>query len=184
MAKPAARKLKVFQARIGFYDTVVAAPSQAAALRAWGVHQNLFAGGEARVADDPDAVKAALAHPETPLKRAIGSKDPFGLEAKLPEVPDAPRPKTPAKPSAKAKPEPPAKPPMKAPADRTALDAAEAALRKLDEARKGEEADLRRRQDELETAKAAAQHAYVEGRKAATAAVVAARQAYRRAGGD
>ena len=43
----AGRKLKVFQAQFGFYDTIVAAPSQAAALRAWGVNQNLFASGEA-----------------------------------------------------------------------------------------------------------------------------------------
>ena len=35
-------KLKVSQAQFGFFDTVVAAPSQAAALRAWGVNQNLF----------------------------------------------------------------------------------------------------------------------------------------------
>jgi hypothetical protein len=32
-------KLKVFQAQFGFYDTVVTAPSQAAALCAWGVSQ-------------------------------------------------------------------------------------------------------------------------------------------------
>jgi len=41
---PAKRKLKVFQAQLGFYDTVVAVPGRAAALRAWGVHQDLFAG--------------------------------------------------------------------------------------------------------------------------------------------
>src|SRR5205085_10312942 len=59
-----ARKLKVFQAQIGFYDTVVAAPSQAAALRAWGIRQNLFADGLARTTDEPQAVEAALATPE------------------------------------------------------------------------------------------------------------------------
>ena len=31
----AARKLKVFQAQFGFYDTVVAAASHTAGLRAW-----------------------------------------------------------------------------------------------------------------------------------------------------
>jgi type IV secretory pathway VirB10-like protein len=174
LAKPA-RKLKVFQAQFGFYDTVVAAPSQAAALRAWGVHQNLFASGEARIADDADAVKAALAHPETPLKRAVGSKDPFGLEAALPHIPDAPKRKA----AAKAKPAPPAKPP----ADRGALDAAEAALEQLDEARKREEAALRREQDALDARKSASQSAYVAARKDATAAVVKAREGYRKAGG-
>ncbi len=179
----AGRKLKVFQAQFGFYDTVVAAPSQAAALRAWGIHQNLFAGGQARITDDPQAVEAALAHPETPLKRAVGSSEPFSLEAtSLPNVPDPPKKKPAGKAAAKtpAKPEPPPRPP----ADRSKLDAAEKALRDLDEGRKREEADLRRQAEELEARRMAAQSAYVEARKAATSKVVDARTAYRRAGGE
>jgi hypothetical protein len=74
--KTAARKLKVFQAQFGFYDTVMAAASQAAALRVWGTHQNLFASGQAKLSDDLRAVDAALAHPQTPLMRAVGSSDP------------------------------------------------------------------------------------------------------------
>ena len=110
----AGRKLKVFQAQFGFYDTVVAAPSQAAALRAWGIHQDLFAGGQARITDDPQAVEAALANPETPLKRAVGSKEPFALEAtSLPSVPDPPKKPAASKLTAKApsKPEPTPRPP-------------------------------------------------------------------------
>ena len=176
----AGRKLKVFQAQFGFYDTVVAAASQAAALRAWVTHQNLFASGEAKVTTDEAAAAAALEHPETPLRRAVGSTDLFQLEpASLPRVPDAPR-RAVAKPAEKPKP----KTKVKLPADRTALDAAEAALHRLDEARKREEAELRRRQDRLDEAKSAAQAAYVEDRKAATAAVVGARKAYRSAGGE
>jgi hypothetical protein len=180
MAKPAARKLKVFQAQLGFFDTVVAAPSQAAALRAWGMHQNLFANGQARLTEDADAIEAALAHPETPLKRAVGSNDPFGLEATLPDVPDAPKRKASAKPTARAKPEAPKRPQ----ADRSALNAAEAALKKLDEDRKDEEENLRREQDALDSRKAAAKAAHVAAHKASTAAVVEARQAYRKAGGS
>ena len=176
----AARKLKVFQAQFGFYDTVVAAPSQSAALRAWDTHQNLFASGEAKVATDEAAVAAALDHPETPLRRAIGSNDPFLIEpANLPKAPNAPRR---AKVKAAAKPKAVAA--TRPPADRMALDAAELALRKLDEARKSEEAAFRRRQEELDAAKRAAQSAYVVGRKAATTAIVTARAAYRRAGGE
>ncbi len=63
-----ARRLKVFQAQFGFYDSVVAAPSQVAALRAWGAHQNLFSDGGARVATDEQAIEAALAQPEVPLR--------------------------------------------------------------------------------------------------------------------
>ncbi len=179
----AGRKLKVFQAQFGFYDTVVAAPSQAAALRAWGTHQNLFAGGQARITDDPQAIEAALAHRETPLKRAVGSKEPFALEAtSLPSVPDPPKKKATERAAAKeqAKPEPPPRPP----ADRSKLNAAEKALREFDERRKREEADLRREGEELEARRMAAQSAYVAARKAATSEVLHARTAYRKAGGE
>jgi len=175
----AARKLKVFQAQFGFYDTVVAAPSQAAALRAWGTHQNLFASGEAKVTTDEAAVAAAIAHPETPLRRAVGSSDPFALEpTSLPKVPDAPK-RTPVKAAPKAKPAELARPP----ADRSKLDAAEMVLRRIDERRKAEEAAFRQEEEDLEARKAKAQSAYVEARKAATAKVVAERSAYRDAGG-
>src|SRR3954464_10059196 len=59
MTKAVGRKLKVFQASLGFYATVVAAPSQAAALRAWGIRQNLFGDGVARPAEDEKAVEVA-----------------------------------------------------------------------------------------------------------------------------
>jgi len=157
----AGRKLKVFQAQFGFFDTVVAAPSQAAALRAWGTRQNLFPSGEARVTDDEAAVKAAIEHPETPLRRAVGSNDPFELEpTSLPKVPDAP--KRPL-PRATTKAEPPKK--AKPPADRSKLDAAEAAVRDLDERRKAEEAGFRREEEALEKKKTDAQAAYVDARQ-------------------
>jgi hypothetical protein len=148
-------------------------------LRAWGIHQNLFADGEARVCEDAKAVETALAHPETPLRRPAGSTDAFGLEPGLPKVPKAP--KAAAKQVAQALPRTNAKPRPKP--DRAALDAAEAALRKLDSARKDEEADFKRRREELDAARDAAQAAYTERRKAATSAVVQARKAYRKAGG-
>lgn len=180
MGKTRARKLKVFQAQFGFYDSVVAAPSQAAALRAWGTHQNLFASGEARVTTDEAAVKAAIDHAEIPLRRAVGSNDPFELEPKSPpKVPDAPNRALSAKPKAKTTPAAKPRPPV----DRSKLDAAEKALRDLDERRKAEEADLRRDEEALEAKKSDAQAAYVVARKAATSAVVEAREAYRKAGG-
>lgn len=182
MAKAPGRRLKVFVAQIGFYDTVVAAASQAAALKAWGTHQNLFAGGQARIIDDPQAVEAALEHPEIPLRRVVGTNNPFELDPRgLPEIPDAPKKKADAAP---AKP-PAAAPPKRAkpPADRSKLDQAEAAVRKVDEDRKREEADLRAKQEQLDAEREAAQASYIERRKAATAAVVSARQTYRKAGG-
>ncbi len=179
MAKPKARRLKVFQAQFGFYDTVVAAPSRAAALRAWGMHQDLFASGQAQEVTDEASVAAALAHPETPLRRAVGSKDAFELEPSgLPKVPDAPKQSRRA--PARAEPAPPARPK----ADRSKLDAAEAALAQLDERRKAEEQGFRREEAAFEARRDAAQDAYVEARKRATAAVVAARHDYRKAEGS
>ena len=174
MARSGERRLKVFRARLGFYDTVVAVPSQAAALRAWGVHQNLFADGQARLTDDPQAIEAALAHPGVPLKRALGSKDAFALEpVSLPRVPDSPK-------QAKAK---AAAPPPRPPADRSALDAAEQALRSLDDDRRAEEATFRQRQEALDADRKAAQAAYVARHASVAQALADARAAYRKAGG-
>lgn len=174
----AARRLKVFQTRLGFYDTVVAAPSQAAALRAWGLKQNLFESGEASLTEDEAAVAAAVEHPEIPLRRAVGSDDPYALEPRgLPSVPAAPkRPREKAK--AKSKAEKPAPP-----ADRSTLDAAEAALEALNEARKQEEAAFRQEAEDLEARRVAAQADYVAAHKAAAARVAKARAAYKKAGG-
>ena len=170
------RKLKVFQAQFGFYDTVIAAPSQAAALRAWGTHQNLFADGQARVTPDPEAIAAALAHPEAPLRRAFGSSDAFELDpSSLPTVPDALE-----KITRKVQPAPR---PSSPPADRTQLDSAEAKSRALDDRRKAEEVKLRQRQEALDIKRIDAQKTYVEARKQASAIIDEARQAYKRAGG-
>jgi hypothetical protein len=180
MAKAKTRKLKVFQAQFGFHDSVVAASSKAAALRAWGTHQNLFADGQASIATDEAAVKAALAHPAIPLLRAVGSNDAFELKAtSLPKVPDEPK-RVPAKAAPIKRKADAAVAPS---ADRSKLDAAELAVRELDEARKREEARLRRKQEELETEVSEAQSAYVEHRKEATAALIDARKAFREVGG-
>lgn len=181
MAKTPTRRLKVFQAPFGFYDTIVAVPSRAAALRAWETRQDLFAFGQAHEIEDPAAVAAALAQPGVVLKRAVGSTEPFAVEAtSLPEVPEAP--KRPAlKAASKSTPAPKPRAP---PADRSALDRAEAALGELDTARKAAEAGFRKQQEDLDTARSAAQSDYVRSRKAATAAVVEARSTYRKAGGS
>jgi hypothetical protein len=193
MAK--ARKLKVFQAHFGFYDTIVAAPSQAAALQAWGVHRNVFADGHARLTTDEAAVAAATAHPEIVLKRPVGSDGPFEVEPTLlPELPDVPLKKATrnaAKPAAKkatrsggkpAAKKAPLPPPPPSP-DRSFLSKAEAALHAVDERRRAEETAFGERQAALDAEKVAAQASYVEARRAATAQVAKALEAYRKAGG-
>src|SRR4051812_42655722 len=149
LPKSPKRKLKVFQAQFGFFDTVLAAPSQAAALRAWGTHRNLFASGHAKLATDEAALAAALEHPGTLLRRAVGSNDPFSVEpTSLPKVRDLaagmPQSESPPKAKPQPKPKPKPQPVRKPPPDRSRLNAVEAALQALDEQRVREEADLRR----------------------------------------
>ena len=129
MAKKPERKqkLKVFRTPIGFHDAYVAAPSQKAALEAWGADGNLFAQGIAEQVDDPMLIEEPLARPGEVIKRVRGSVDEH--VAALGKAKPKPKPKSEpaqpvAKPRANAKPKP--KP------SRDALDAAEEALEKAE----------------------------------------------------
>lgn len=180
MAKASRSRLKVYQAPFGFYDSVVAAPSQAAALRAWGSRQNLFAEGLAQVSSDPQAA-VALEHPGTPLRRAIGSKGPFSLDPDLPDVP-AVRPRRP--PAARAAEKPAAKPaPAKPPPDRRALDAVAARLQRIDAARVKDEAELRQAREALEARDEESRRRWSSARAKAEADLAREEAAFRRAGG-
>jgi hypothetical protein len=79
-----ARKLKVFQTSLGFFDQAIAAPSMKAALEAWGADSNLFHQGAAKESKDPDVVVATMAKPGVVLKRPVGSDGPFTEHADLP----------------------------------------------------------------------------------------------------
>jgi colicin import membrane protein len=79
-----ARKLRVYQTSLGFYDLAIAAPSMKAALEAWGAESNLFHQGVARESDDPDIVAAAMSKPGVILRRPVGSSGPFKEHAELP----------------------------------------------------------------------------------------------------
>ncbi|HEX4505564.1 MAG TPA: hypothetical protein VH722_07520 [Alphaproteobacteria bacterium] len=171
---PAARKsrLKVFQAPFGFYESVLAVPSKAAALRTWGSHQDLFAYGFAKPATDERAIAAALAHPGVPLVRAVGSHDPFAVKAHgLPNMPKAE--KTARRAARKTKPPP----------DRSHLDRAEKSLSRLEHAFGRDAAELARQVDALRARQDSLRRAYTEDKKAAQAELTAARTAYRKAGG-
>jgi colicin import membrane protein len=103
-----ARKLKTYQTSVGFFDLAIAAPSMAAALRAWGSDTNLFQQGFARETDDPAIVAATLAKPGVVLRRPVGSDGAFSEHAELPkELPVDKVTERPAKPRA-ATSEPPA----------------------------------------------------------------------------
>lgn len=173
-------RLKVFTSPQGFFETVVAAPSQKAALEAWGAHQNLFAGGMATVAQDAQAIEAALAHPGQVLQRPAGSKGEFvpSGEAPLPTVPKIERPKSRAPGKTASRSPAPPKPP-----DRSALTAAEAALRAADTRVASEQAEIDRARAELDRREFDLQQAARRDRKPLQAAVDQARRAYEKAGG-
>ena len=181
MKKPHARKLKVFETSLGFFDSVVAAQNQAAALRAWGMHQNLFANGGAWIATDEEAIKVALAHPQTPLRRAVGTKNPFDLNPVLPKA--AGRPRRPVRiakaGSGELKPKPTPKP-----ADRSALDATEAALREVEENWQTQEESYQIRRAALDEEETDAKRRYDQARSRAERTARAKRQAFIRAGGQ
>jgi hypothetical protein len=80
-----ARKLKTYQTSLGFFDLAIAAPSMAAALRAWGPDTNLFQQGFAKETDDHAIVAAALAKPGVVLRRPVGSDGAFSEHAELPK---------------------------------------------------------------------------------------------------
>ena len=84
-------KLKTFTTEQGFFELAVAAPSQAAALRAWGMKHDLFAQGLARQTGDKSAIAATSARPGIVLRRPLGSKAAFRIESDLPAVKIVPR---------------------------------------------------------------------------------------------
>ena len=135
-----ATKLKVYRTVAGFHDAYVAAPSQKAALEAWGSDRDLFARGIAEQVTDPALTAEPLAAPGTVVKRSRGTS--AEQIAALPDPkPDTPerdastgkaRAKPPSPGSAKAKSKSTPKPPPRAKPDPkpsgTALDAAEETL--------------------------------------------------------
>lgn len=146
-----ARKLKVFRTPIGFHDAYVAAPSQKAALQAWGTDTDLFARGVAELVTDAALMEEPLAHPGDVIRKTRGSVDdhmaalPATPKRKPADATDAP----PAKPRrTKPKPRP----------SRSKLDQAEQAIeeaeRRYDAARHdlaAREAALRKERQTLDS---------------------------------
>lgn len=68
-------KLKVYCTPAGFHDAYVAAPSQKAALKAWGSEANLFARGVAEQVTDPVLMKEPLAAPGQVVRKLRGTEE-------------------------------------------------------------------------------------------------------------
>lgn len=100
-----ARKLKVFRTPIGFHDAYVAAPSQKAALQAWGADADLFARGVAELVTEPALMEEPLADPGKVIRKIRGTMDEH--MAALPANPKRkPTAEAEAPPSTHAKPRP------------------------------------------------------------------------------
>ncbi|WP_070152646.1 hypothetical protein [Sphingobium phenoxybenzoativorans] len=138
-------KLKVFRTPIGFHDAYVAAPSQKAALEAWGADANLFARGIAEVVTDTDLIEVPLQTPGKVirvLRKADEASEPTPARSKRPKARQSRSPETTAPPRRRAAKATPAPPPPKAEKkpkpnprpSRDALDKAEEALASEDEA--------------------------------------------------
>ncbi len=67
------QKLKVYRTAAGFNDAYVAAPSQKAALEAWGSDKDLFARGIAKLVTDPALTAEPLASPGVVVKHSRGT---------------------------------------------------------------------------------------------------------------
>src|SRR5882724_3137517 len=199
-----ARHLKVFRAHLGFYDTAVAAPSRAAALKAWGSRQNLFREGVASETKDPQAVTAALAKPGVVLRRPVGSNAAFSENPGLPQIPKASKKTPPAKTQAKSqppeppprrepprlrlvpppsKPQPAPKPPpaSRPQANRGPVEAAEKALAALKDEEQRARAALEERKAALDEEARRLRSDFRERRERAVKKLADARKAYRSA---
>jgi hypothetical protein len=143
--KPRKQKLKVFRTPIGFHDAYVAAPSQKAALEAWGADANLFAQGIAEQVTDEKLIEEPLARPGEVIKRLRGSAAEHlaaadatpRRKAKEVEAPEFPAKPVKTKPS-KPKPRP----------RRDDLDAAEEALER---AEKKQRKELRKMDERIQS---------------------------------
>ena len=174
------QKLKVYRTVAGFYDAYVAAPSQKAALAAWGSDRDLFARGIAEQVTDPALMAEPLASPGTVVKHSRGTT--AEQIAALPEqrAPAAPRdadadadPKPAAKPQAKPKPKPRPK--------RDELDAAEDALTSLRADFDRKKKDLAEREAALARDRRALERARSSSIEAAEDALRGQKQAYEEA---
>ncbi len=159
-----ARKLKTYQTSLGFFDLAIAAPSMAAALRAWGSETNLFQQGFAKETDDPAIVAATLAKPGVVLRRPVGSDGAFSEDAELPKnLPVDKAAERPAKPRATTK-----APPAQKVDDKAAREAASAFERERtgrDSERRKEEAAREKERERREQAIAKAETALEEAKR-------------------
>ena len=173
-------KLKVYRTPAGFHDAYVAAPSQKAALAAWGSDANLFARGLAEVVSDPELTREPLAHPGEVIRVARTMADAAEdlprrkrdrVETAAPRE-EASSPKAKAMPKSRPKPKPKPKP------SRAGLDRAEAAIEAAEGHFAEERAKLKREEEALAERRRALDKEQASERTRLDRARIAARDAY------
>lgn len=151
---PRSTRLKVFRTSIGFHDAYVAAPSQKAALAAWGASKDLFGTGSAEVVTDPALTAEPLAHPGAVIKRLRGSAE-EQLAAAGRQQAEGRRETKKADMNEEVGKERPSAPPRRKPKplpSRTALDTAEAKLSAHEEQSETERGELQQKIEALRLA--------------------------------
>ncbi|MDF2494335.1 hypothetical protein [Sphingomonas sp.] len=190
-------KLKVYRTPAGFHDAYVAAPSQKAALAAWGSSANLFARGLAEQVTDPALIAAPLDRPGEVIRVARTMADatdlpPVKRRASKDEGRDGGRdessdqasgtrkaaPSAKAKPKAKNKPKAKPAPKPKPKPSRAALDKAEAAIEAAEARHKAQRDALRREEQALAARRRALEKEQAEERTRLDRARLAARGDY------
>ncbi|MCW6530682.1 hypothetical protein NED98_10525 [Sphingomonas sp. MMSM20] len=185
---PQQQKLRVYRTAIGFHDAYVAAPSQKAALKAWGSDADLFARGVAERVEDPDLMREPLEHPGKIVRRLRGSvTEQLAALPKSPPSParrpqkEAPRPRAQRKANVtSAKPAKPEKPPKLKP-DASALRAAEQRLEAAEAQHASAREALARRQAEIDRERRGLEKQHDAERRKLEREVARARSAYDRA---
>ena len=165
--------LKVYRTPIGFHDAYVAAPSQKAALAAWGSDKDLFARGMAEVVTDPALTAEPLARPGTVVKRLRGStaEQLAAAPAKVKKQGGKQRKRTAPPVQARA----PQSPPRPA---RDEVDAAELALAQAEDRHRQEERQLAEAEAALAERRRALRQNWTEERDRLEAARIGAEDRY------
>jgi hypothetical protein len=163
-------KLKVYRTPAGFHDAYVAAPSQKAALEAWGSSANLFTRGLAEIVTDPELTRAPLATPGEVIR----------LMRTAPDEPAAPPEKRRAGTTKAAPPQskPAPRPEPKPKPSRAALDDAEAWLDAAAARHAAERQALKREEEALAAKRRALDKAQAEERAALDRTRIKARDDY------
>jgi hypothetical protein len=162
--------LKVYRTPIGFHDAYVAAPSQKAALEAWGSDANLFARGIAEQVDDPALTEEPLANPGAVIRRSRGTT--AEQIAALP--PDRPTGKAAKPDTAKPAPAPPPRPKP----SRGDLEAAEQALADAEDQQRAALDEVARRERDLARERARIEREAMRERDRLQTRIDTARKAY------